>query len=72
MDITIQDVIEFILKNSSNGVVNIDVKGTEIIIITDDLKEEHDFKYSQIVLSREDLTIKEQEARNVLKELGKE
>lgn len=70
MDITVRDIIDYIIKNGTNGRLTINEVGTEIVINSEGKEEKHDFLYSEIFIQRLDKTERIQELEQERKLLG--
>ncbi len=74
---TPKDIVDFINKNGENGILDINITGEEEVTIRTDvidgeavkIKEIHDFKYTRITLTREDITVKKELLQKQLEDL---
>lgn len=78
MEITLKDVLDFLVREGKNGILKIEETGEEDVTVRYDTIDEeripviesHTFKYSTIILVREDLTEKKKALQAQLDEIN--
>lgn len=77
MDITNAQIISYINQEGTNGVIDLNYISEEEVTIrgvtpdnSDATKEMHEFRYTKIILVKEDITLKKQALQKQLNDLS--